>query len=126
MTHWERALESSRTAHAVFALGDMNGAVNRAYYAMFEVAWEAVSTVDPSFLDIKSHAELVRQFSKVFVLSGAVSPELGRAFSNARGARWAADYSGEATGKDEATEMLQVMDKLLSEIERVVLGVKSP
>ena len=126
MSHWERALESSRTAHAAFALGDMNGAVNRAYYAMFEAARAALSTIDPSFLDIRSHGELVRQFSKVFVMSGDVSRELGRALSNARGTRWAADYSGEATGKDEATELLEAMDRFLSDIERVAPRVKTP
>ena len=75
MAKAERACKSART---LLADGDMDGAANRAYYAMFDAARAALMASDaPVDLDkIKSHSGLIGAFSKYLVKDGPLSKEL--------------------------------------------------
>ncbi len=63
--------------------GDVNGACNRAYYAMFDAARAALSAIQepPESEAIKTHSGLVSAFSLHLVKTGHVSVELGKSLS---------------------------------------------
>lgn len=87
-----RAAESSRL---LLANGDIDGACNRAYYAMFDAAHAALLaggvTLDPR--DLKKHATVIGLFGKRLVNEGIVPKELGRSLNKIEDIRLLADYA---------------------------------
>lgn len=77
MAKADRACSSAR---ALLALGDVDGACNRAYYAMFDAARAALlASSSPFRPDIgKTHSGLINAFSEHLIKNGPVSEELGR------------------------------------------------
>lgn len=77
MAKADRACSSAR---ALLDLGDVDGACNRAYYAMFDAARAALlASGAPVKPDIgKTHSGLINAFSEHLIKNGPVSKELGR------------------------------------------------
>ena len=100
----ERAKRATDSAELLLRSGDLNGACNRAYYAMFDAARAALITVQPAPASeaIKTHSGLISAFSLQLVKTGRVSVELGKSFSKVSDIRLIADYSDEEVSVDRA------------------------
>lgn len=85
------------SARALLALGDVDGAANRAYYAMFDAARAALlasnAAVPPEIA--RTHSGLIGAFGLHLIKPGLISRDLGRLLNQAYEIRQAADYSGE-------------------------------
>lgn len=104
-----KANTACSSARALLALGDMDGAANRAYYAMFDAARAALlasgSPVEP---DIgRTHSGLIGAFGNHLVKSGPVSKDMGRLLNRAHEIRQAADYNGDSVELADAQEMVE-------------------
>jgi uncharacterized protein (UPF0332 family) len=105
MAKADRACISSRL---LLNVQDVDGACNRAYYAMFDAARAALiasgASVEP---DIgKTHSGLISAFGNHLVKNGPVSRELGRILNRAQEIRQVADYKGDSVELIDAQEMV--------------------
>jgi uncharacterized protein (UPF0332 family) len=100
----ERAQRAVESAKLLLDAGDVNGACNRAYYAMFDAARAALIATQkpPESEAIKTHSGLISAFSLHLVKTGHVSVELGKSFSKVADIRLVADYSDEEVSPDRA------------------------
>ena len=100
----DRAQRAVESAKLLLAAGDVNGACNRAYYAMFDAARAALIATQkpPESEAIKTHSGLISAFSLHLVKTGHVSVELGKSFSKIADIRLVADYSDEEVSPDRA------------------------
>jgi uncharacterized protein (UPF0332 family) len=122
---WSKARAASRSAQVLLESGDTDGAVNRAYYAVFGAARAALATVRSSLAMSKRHGTIYRRFEKHLVQERGFDPSLGRGFlARVRRVRQAADY--EADRVDEATARNSVgeMQSFLAAIEPFLKKVK--
>jgi uncharacterized protein (UPF0332 family) len=99
---FEKAVVALRSSEALLELGDMDGACNRAYYAMFDAARGALlSTGSVTDLNkIKTHAGLISSFSLYLVKTGQVPVELGKSINKVEDLRLVADYQGDEVAHD--------------------------
>lgn len=105
MAKADRACSSAR---ALLDLDDIDGACNRAYYAMFDAARAALlASNSPVKPDIgKTHSGLINAFSEHLIKNGPVSKELGRLLKRAQEIRLVADYNGDSVEFGDAQEMV--------------------
>lgn len=87
----DRALASARL---LLDAGDMNGACNRAHYAMFDAARAALETSETELEAARTHNGLIAIFGLQLVKTGRVPKELGRMLNRAEEVRLLADYTG--------------------------------
>lgn len=87
----DKARREIRSARMLLDDDDPDGAVNRAYYAMFHAATAALASHGEI---CSTHAGVISRFSALFVQSGKIPKELGRAINLAEKARPEVDYSG--------------------------------
>jgi len=89
-----RALDSAKL---LLSSGDTDGAVNRAYYSMFDAAKAALTEGDEPMISqpIKSHNGLITLFSQHLVKAGHVSNDLGKSLSEVEDLRLIADYKAD-------------------------------
>ncbi len=97
------------SARALLELGDVDGAANRAYYAMFDAARASLlasgAPVDP---DIgRTHSGLIGAFGNFLVKNGPVSKDMGRLLNRAHEIRQVADYNGESVVLADAGKMVE-------------------
>lgn len=97
------------SARVLLDLGDLDGAANRAYYAMFDAARAALMAAGaPVEPDIgRTHSGLIGAFGKFLVKNGRVSKEVGRLLNRAHEMRLVADYSGDSVEPADAQEMVE-------------------
>ena len=97
----DRALQSARV---LFDGGDIDGACNRAYYAMFDAARAALlAGKAPVQAEIaRTHSGLITAFSLHFVKSGRIPVEHGRALNKVEDLRLIADYKGDQVSTETA------------------------
>lgn len=96
------------SARALLELGDVDGAANRAYYAMFDAARAALlasnAPVEP---DVgRTHSGLIGAFGNYLVKNGPVSKDMGRLLNRAHEVRQIADYKGDSVEPADAKEMV--------------------
>lgn len=97
------------SARALLDLGDVDGASNRAYYAMFDAARAALlasgAPVEP---DVgRTHSGLIGAFGNYLIKSGQVSKDMGRLLNRAHEIRQIADYKGDSVEPADAQEMVE-------------------
>jgi uncharacterized protein (UPF0332 family) len=104
-----KADRAAMSARALLALGDVDGACNRAYYAMFDAARAALlASGAPVKPDIgKTHRGLTNAFSDHLIKNGPVAKEMGRLLKRAEEIRLVADYKGDSIEISDAQEMVQ-------------------
>lgn len=104
-----KARQASASAELLLKTGDMDGACNRAYYAMFDAARAAllVSTAPMEPEVARTHGGLIAAFSLHLVKTGRVAVELGKALNRAEELRLAADYKGDVIDADTAGEAVR-------------------
>lgn len=85
--------------------GDLDGACNRAYYAMFDAARAALlgTGAISSLASIKAHSGLISEFSLQLVKTGKVSIDLGKAINKVEDLRLIADYKGDNIETEQAS-----------------------
>ncbi|MBK6619314.1 MAG: HEPN domain-containing protein [Nitrosomonas sp.] len=97
------------SARALLNLGDVDGATNRAYYAMFDAARAALlasgAPVEPNIG--RTHSGLIGAFSNFLVKNGPVSKEVGRLLNRAHEIRLVADYKGDSVELADAQEIVE-------------------
>ncbi len=112
-----RALRSARLN---LEDGDFDGAVNRAYHAMFNIARAVllIAGVPEDGLPA-THKELIAAFRQYAVQSGQVDRELAGALSRTENLRFQADYTGTDTDAKSAAESLQRAENFVHTLERM-------
>lgn len=116
MAKAERALVS---AQLLLDRGDVDGACNRAYYAMFDAARAALLTVQapvPSEV-ARTHSGLITAFSLHLVKPGLVAVEHGRSLNKVEDLRLIADYRGDPVTLDNAAWALEQAHHFLQAVQ---------
>lgn len=113
----ERALTS---AQLLLADGDLDGACNRAYYAMFDAAHAALlaSGADSNPGETKTHRGLIAAFGKHLVSNGRIPSEFGKALNQVERIRLLADYTGEDIDDEAARWALTRASDFVAAIRR--------
>ena len=100
--------------------GDVDGACNRAYYAMVDAARAALTwcgaTVEPSV--IKTHSGLISTFSLYLVKTRRLPIESGKALNRAAEIRLIADYTGEKLTANQAGQLIEQAETFVGTVER--------
>lgn len=120
ITKAKRAIESAQLLHEA---NDVDGACNRAYYAMFDAAKAALLVAVPN-LDLattKTHSGLISAFGQHIVKTKLVSVDYGRAFNRAHDIRQIADYTGDLIEPQDVTSLLQQATDFVSVIEADII-----
>lgn len=114
----ERALASARL---LLQDCDIEGACNRAYYAMFNAAHAALlehrAGVNPAAT--RTHSGLIAAFGKHLVKTGIMGAELGKVLNQVERIRLVADYTGEAI---DAGKAAWVVDRAAAFLEAMRQG----
>lgn len=96
------------SAQMLLDAGDVDGATNRAYYAMFDAARAALmasgAPLEPE--SGRTHSGLIGAFGLHLVKNGPVARELGRQLNRAHEIRLVADYRGESVSLADAAEIV--------------------
>lgn len=112
----ERALASSQL---LLSGGDVDGACNRAYYAMFDAARAALLVVQapvPSEV-ARTHSGLISAFSLHLVKTGLVAVEHGRSLNKVEDLRLIADDRGDLVDLDKAAWALEQARNFLQAVQ---------
>ena len=116
-----KARRAVNSARLLLSSGDLDGACNRAYYAMFDAARAALCADDPGSLEgIKTHNGLITAFSLKLVKSGRVSIELGRALNKVEDLRLIADYRDEPLDAEHVTWAVDQASQFVEAIHRLL------
>lgn len=111
------------SAQALLKLGDIDGACNRAYYAMFDAARAALlasgAPVRPNIG--KTHSGLLNAFSEHLVKNGPFSKETGRFLKRAQEVRLVADYTGDSIELSDAREIVSEAETFVAAIKAEIL-----
>jgi uncharacterized protein (UPF0332 family) len=112
MTKAERAAKSARL---LLKAGDVDGACNRAYYAMFDAARAALLTsrtqVETEIA--RTHSGLISAFSLHLVKTGPVPVE-------AEEIRLAADYRGDQVDPEHAQRVVEQADSFVTAVRTIL------
>lgn len=113
-----KAKQAVASARLLLEAGDVDGACNRAYYAMFDAARAALlAGKAPVPADIaKTHGGLIAAFSLHLVKNGPIPHEFGRLFNRAEEIRLVADYRGEVVEPEDAREMVKHAERFIQVI----------
>lgn len=103
-----KADRACASACVLLGIGDVDGACNRAYYAMFDAARAALLAAGaPVASDVgRTHGGLISAFSNHLVKNGPVSKDMGRLLNRAQEIRQVADYKGDSVEMTDAQEMV--------------------
>lgn len=108
-TFWTKAVVAQSSARLLLEQGDTSGAVNRAYFAMFQAARSTLEQISPDLALAKRHATIVARFAQLVVRSRGLDPSIGRSFNLAMDQRLVADYErqpiGAAVGRAVVADM---------------------
>lgn len=116
MAKAERALAS---AELLLSSGEVDGACNRADYAMLGAARAALLVVQapvPSEV-ARTHSGLISAFSMHLVKTGLVAMEHGRSLNKVEDLRLIADYRGDLVDLDKAAWTLEQARKFLQAVQ---------
>lgn len=104
-----KAAQAVASAKVLLEIGDVDGACNRAYYAMFDAARAALlascAPVEPEIS--RTHGGLISAFSLHLVKTGRVTVELGKGLNKADELRLMADYKGDSIEMSDAVWVVQ-------------------
>lgn len=114
-----KALRAATSARLLFDAGDVDGACNRAYYAMFDAARAAlVLTGAPVEVEVaRTHGGLISAFSLHLVKPGRIPVELGRSLNRAEEIRLIADYRGDQIEIEQALWVVEQAARFVRHIQ---------
>lgn len=99
----QRAQELLQTTKAIINLGDYNSAMNRLYYACFQVV---LGLLLHHGIEAKTHEGVKRMLGNHFIKTGIIDREMGRFYSRVLEARIQADYDDKFDFDRETCEIL--------------------
>jgi len=119
MTKANRALASAKL---LLDSGDVDGACNRSYYAMFDAARAALLSISaPVPAEIaRTHSGLITAFSLHLVKPGLVAVEHGRSLNKVEDLRLIADYKGDPVTLENAAWALEQSEKFLAAVQALI------
>lgn len=122
-----KATQAVASARVLLDLGDVDGACNRAYYAMFDAAQAALLVAGVPAPDAlgKTHRGLINTFSAHLVKQGPVSKELGRQLKRAEEVRLVADDNGESVMQADASELVNQADVFVRAMQDLFFAAPS-
>ena len=117
----DRALRSARL---LLQNGDVDGACSRAYYAIFDAAKGALSSLDPAVdrSDVKTHRGIMGAFDARLVRTDTVPRELGRLFRHAQELRLVGDYRTDSVGEEDAATAVEEAERFVAAMVALVGG----
>jgi uncharacterized protein (UPF0332 family) len=100
----EKAIRAAVSAQTLLDNGDMEGACDRAYYAMFNAARAALLKSNAQVPEevARTHSGLISAFSLHLVKTNKIPVEYGRALNKVEDLRMIADYKGDPIEPDRA------------------------
>jgi uncharacterized protein (UPF0332 family) len=100
----DKASRAAASPRLLLDAGDVDGACNRAYYAMFDAARAAlIRSGAPVVPEVaKTHGGLISAFSLHLVKTGRVPTELGEALNRVAEIRLIADHTGDEVTAERA------------------------
>ena len=112
----DRALKSARV---LFENDDVDGACNRAYYAMFDAARAALLAFKaPVQAEVtRTHSGLITAFSLHLVKPGKIAVEHGRALNKVEDLRLLADYKGDPVSAANAAWAIEQAQLFVAAIQ---------
>lgn len=118
-----KAIRALASARLLLDSGDVDGACNRAYYAMFDAARSALlATGAPTAPELaKTHGGLITAFSLHLVKTGRVPVEFGKALNRVADIRLVADYTGDQVDIETARWAVGEAERFVSELCRNLL-----
>ena len=121
-----RARRSATSAKILSDVGDLNGASNRAYYAMFDAARAALlaSAAPVQSEMIKTHSGLITAFSLHLIKSGHIPAQYGKSLRQADQLRTIADYSDAEIDRDAAASVIANANNFVDAVDRYIAGLK--
>jgi uncharacterized protein len=117
----DRARQAVRSARTLQSSGDPDGAMNRAYYAMFYAAHAALEHRGVEVPSSK-HGTLVGRFGQHLVKPGFVPRALGSSLNRMLELRHKADYGSEEMAEVDAERAASEAEAFISAIERLIRG----
>ncbi|MDP8984391.1 MAG: HEPN domain-containing protein [Pseudomonadota bacterium] len=122
-----RARRAATSAQLLFDSGDLNGACNRAYYAMFDAARAALLAGDDPIKSeaIKTHSGLIAAFSLQLVKPGHIPAQYGRSLRRADQIRLIADYSDEEVDRETGASVIEQTTRFIDAVSSYVGGVRA-
>ena len=116
MAKAQRALASAKL---LLDSGDVDGACNRAYYAMFDAARAALLSIHaPVPAEVaRTHSGLITAFSLHLVKPGLVAVEHGRSLNKVEDLRLIADYRGDPVTLENAAWALEQAQSFLQAVQ---------
>ncbi len=121
---WRKAKSAADEARILLDAGRPDGAVSRAYYAMFDAARVALALDSAELAEAKTHATILRRFSRHLIVAGKIDVAHGRALRRAFEMRLLADYDAPSiplgvarTIVDDAVRFLDAVCVLVGDID---------
>ena len=120
-----RARRSAASAKLLFDADDLNGACNRAYYAMFDAARAALLAAgEPVNSEaIKTHSGLIAAFSLYVIKPGGIPAQYGRSLRQMDQIRLIADYSDEGVDRERGLSAIEQADQFVEAVSSYVVGL---
>lgn len=116
-----KALQAVDSAELLLGRGDLEGAINRAYYAAFNAARAALVQVGALAEPTRTHGTVIALFGRHLVQTGRVGADHGRMLNRCHQLRNLADYDVGSIDGEKAAAAVQGAAALVSEI-RVLLN----
>lgn len=118
----DKAGQALASARLLLNAGDSDGAVNRAYYAMFDAAIAALAWagIDTAQDHPKTHGGLIGSFGLHLVQTGQLPAELGRSLNRVQELRLTGDYMASPVPLEKARWAVQEADTFVAGIERLL------
>jgi uncharacterized protein (UPF0332 family) len=117
----DRARQAAQSARTLLESGDPNGAVNRAYYAMFYAAHAALEHRGIEVASSK-HGILVGRFGEHFVKTGILPRALGTSLNRTLEMRQKADYGSGDVSHANAERSLREAEAFVAAVEPLCRG----
>ena len=108
------------SAKRELAAGDLDGTVDRLYYAMFHAARAALLSIGEPAQG--RHATIIAQFGRRFCKDGPLSTELGRAINEAQELRLEGDYGAGTPDATEVAAYVAKAEQFVAAVKGVVSG----
>lgn len=113
-----RARDCLQAARVLRDAGLFADAVSRSYYAIFHGGQALLASIGRA---ARTHEGVRHLVSEHFVRTGALTPELGRAFARAAADRGDADYDAEAVFTAEiAADGITTAERFLAAVDAIV------
>ena len=108
----KKSVRTLASAKLLLDAGDVEGACDRAYYAMFHAAKAGLiglaSGVDPALA--KTHSGLISSFSVNLVKTSVLPVEMGKSLNRAHEIRQIADYACDEVSLEQARSLVEQAD----------------